>query len=59
MATNAVRTRKNRKDNKVRGVEVFRGVRVDATEYVTGRTEVIIKDLVPRTAEQAAFVFDN
>jgi hypothetical protein len=53
----ALRTRQNRMDNKVRGNTVVGGVRIDATEYPTGRTEVITKGLVPRNARQAAFVF--
>jgi hypothetical protein len=58
MARNkAVRDRKNRKNNKVRGQSVVGGVKVDATEYVTGRTQVIINDLVPSNARQAAYVF--
>jgi len=55
----AVRNRKNRMDNKVRANEVVGGVRIDATRYVTGRTEVTTKQLIPRNARQAAFVFDN
>jgi len=53
----AVRDRKNRKDNKVRGQEVVGGVKVDATRYVTGRTQVIVNDLIPSNARQAAYVF--
>lgn len=53
----AVRDRKNRKNNKVRGQSVVGCVKVDATQYVTGRTNVIINDLIPSNARQAAYVF--
>lgn len=55
----AVRDRRNRMDNKVRGNTLVGGVRVDATRYVTGRTTVDLKRLVPRNAEQAAYVFGS
>jgi len=54
----AVRDRKNRKDNKVRGQCVVGGIKVDATKYASGRTNVIVNELVPSNARQAAYVFD-
>lgn len=59
MASKAVRDRKNRRDNKIRGQAVVGGIKVDATEYATGRTQVIINELVPSNARQAAYVFDK
>lgn len=55
----ALRNRRNRMDNKVRGNTLVGGIRIDATEYTTGRTEVITKELIPRNARQAAFVFGD
>jgi hypothetical protein len=46
-------------DNKVRGNTLVGGIRIDATEYTTGRIEVITKELIPRNARQAAFVFGD
>jgi hypothetical protein len=54
-----VRNGKNRRNNKVRGQTVVGGVKVDATEYASGRTQVIINDLTPSNARQAAFVFGD
>jgi hypothetical protein len=55
----AARDRRNRKDNKVRGSAVLGGVRVDATRYVTGRTDVSIRSLAPRSPREAALLMDN
>jgi len=55
---NPTRVRRNREDNKVVGSDVVGGVKVRATEYCTGRTDVSVKQLVPRTAEQAAYTFN-
>jgi len=46
-------------DNKVRGNTVVGGVRIDATEYASGRTDVQSKVLIPSNARQAAFVFGD
>jgi len=53
----AVRDRKNRKDNKVRGQEVVGGVQIDATEYVTGNCNIIIETVPCMNARQAAYAF--
>jgi len=55
----ATRDRNNRKNNKIRGNEVVGGVRIDATRYVTGRTDVSIQTLIPKNTRQAAFVYEN
>jgi len=57
MASDPVRDRKNRKDNKVRGQSVVGGIKVDATKYASGRTQVIVSELIPSNAQQAAYVF--
>ena len=57
MASKAVRDLKNRNENTIRGNEVVGGVRIDATKYCTGRTDVRTMQLIPSTAEQAKFVF--
>jgi hypothetical protein len=55
----AVRDRKNRMNNKVRGQAVVGGIKVDATKYASGRTQVIINELVPANSRQAAYVFGD
>jgi len=58
MVEDPIRTRQNRTDKTIRGSEVFGGVKVDATQYTTGRTDVRTQALVPCNAQQAAYTFD-
>jgi hypothetical protein len=55
----AVRNRKNRKNNKVRGTEVVGGVQIDATEYASGRTQVIIQTVPVTNSQRAAYAFSD
>jgi len=53
----AVRDRKNRQENTVRGQEVVGGVQIRATEYTTGRVEVQCKTVPVMNSQQAAYAF--
>jgi len=58
MVEDPIRTRKNRTEQTIRGSEVVGGVKVNATQYVTGRTEVMTQTLVPCNAQQASYTFN-
>jgi len=57
MVSNPTRTRKNRMENTVRGKEVFGGVQINATQYVTGRVDVQVQTVPVTNASRAAYAF--
>jgi len=59
MASDPIRTRKNRQDKTVRGQEVFGGVQIRATQYCTGRTDVQVETVPVTNAQRAAYAFGD
>ena len=57
MVSNPTQTRKNRMENTVRSKEVFGGVQINATQYVTGRVDVQVQTVPVTNSQRAAYAF--
>ena len=46
-------------ENTVRGKEVFGGVQINATQYVTGRVDVQVQTVPVTNSQRAAYAFGS